>query len=169
MHQAKAKCSSSDAEKALGLSDEGQWPSLEPLPLGREILSLTCGSGLFLGLWGVRCPVQDNGVTLPGGARRQWGAMAMTTMCLLLGLAGRDISHSQGDKDLGSFRDIQPCQCPWPSPPQSILHCPRPVAVSPQAADTPCASPPCSHPSVSPPVLLSLHPHQLFLETQSHG
>ena len=66
MHQAKAKCSSSDAEKALGLSDEGQWPSLEPLPLGREILSLTGGSGLFLGLWGVRRPAQGNGVTPPG-------------------------------------------------------------------------------------------------------
>jgi len=38
-----------NAEKKLGLLYEAERPRPEPQALGRQMLSLTCGSGLFLG------------------------------------------------------------------------------------------------------------------------
>jgi len=42
------------AEKSLGLFDEAERPRPEPQALGRQTLSLTCGSGLCWCQWDVR-------------------------------------------------------------------------------------------------------------------
>ena len=57
--------------KGLGLFGEAERPSPGPQPLGREVLSLTHGSGLFLGQWDVGCVgcgvcVKDNTMTPAG-------------------------------------------------------------------------------------------------------
>jgi len=41
--------------KGLGLFGEAERPSPGPQPLGRDVLFLTHGSGLFLGQWDVGC------------------------------------------------------------------------------------------------------------------
>jgi len=139
---------------------------------GREILSLTRGSGHFLGLWGVRCQVKDNDMTPPGllwvDARRQWGPIAMRTICIL-GLSCRETYLTQGEKYLSSAMAFQPSQRRWPAPTQPVLCCPMSVPVSLQAADSQCNSPPCSHPCTSPSILVSLHSCQIFPEKPIRG
>ena len=144
--------------------------------MARRVLSLTRGSGLFLGPWDVGCARpskgqqwQNNFQLCHGAARRHRGPSAMRTTCLLRDLSGRDNCQSQGDKDLRSVGAFQPCQHPLPSPPQAVLHCPTPAPFSLQALGTHLASPPCSHLSISVRSLVCLHPHWLFLPTQSHG
>jgi len=43
-----------NAEKSLGLFDEAERPSPDPEALGRQNLSLRCGSGVLQGQWDVR-------------------------------------------------------------------------------------------------------------------
>jgi len=43
-----------NAEKSLGLFDEAERPSPDPQALGRQNLSLTCGSGFCWCQWDVR-------------------------------------------------------------------------------------------------------------------
>ena len=114
---------SSAAEQSLGLLDEAERPSRDLQPVGRSVLSLTQGSGLFLGTMEGGHPMPSEGqqwhsnFQLPGGAaRRQRCPRAVRTSCLLIALPGRDSCHSQGDTDLGSGGAFQPCQHPLPSP-----------------------------------------------------
>ena len=144
--------------------------------MARGILSLTRGSGLFLGPWDVGCARPSKGQQWHnnfqlrhGAARRHRGPSAMRTTCLLIDFSGRDNCQSQGDKDLRSVSAFQPCQCPLPSLLQAVLHCPTPAPLSLLALGTHLASPPCSHLSISVRSLVCLHPHWLFLPTQSHG
>ena len=165
-----------NAEKTLALLYEAERPSCDLQPMARGILSLTRGSGLFLGPWDVGCARpsegqqwQNNFQLRDGAARRHRGPSAMRTTCLLRDLSGRDNCQSQGDKDLRSVGAFQPCQHPLPSPPQAVLHCPTPAPLSLQALGTHFASPTCSHLSIFVCSLVCLHPHWLFLPTQSHG
>ena len=141
--------------KGLGLFGEAEKPNLGPQPLGREVLSLLHGSGLFLGQWDVGCVLLCEGQCYDTSwpphwvVRRQQGPSVMSTACLLMSLCSRDNCPSQGDKALGSAGAFQPCQCSWSSPPQAVLRCPIPAHFSLQAVGTCLASPPCSNTCIS--------------------
>ena len=154
--------------KGLGLFGEAERPSPGPQPLGREVLSLTHGSGLFLGQWDVGCVMLCEGQCYDTCwpphwvARRQQGPSVMSTAFVLVILSSRDNCHSQGDKDHGAAGAFQPCQCSWSSPPQSVLHCPIPAPFSLQTVGTHLASPPISH-IISLLSRMSAHPPWQFL------
>jgi len=92
--------------KGLGLFGEAERPSPGPQPLGREVLSLTHGSGLFLGQWDVGCVMLCEGQCYDTCwpphwvSRRPQGPSVMSTACVLVSLSSRDNCHSQGDKDV---------------------------------------------------------------------
>ena len=140
--------------KGLGLFGEAERPSPGPQPLGRGVLSLPHGSGLFLGQWDVGCMMlcegQCHDTSWPPHwvAGRQQGPSVMSTACLLMSLSRRDNCPSQGDKALGSAGALQPSQCSWSSP-QAVLCCPIPAPISLQAVGTHLASPPCSNTCIS--------------------
>ena len=119
----------------------------------------------------MQCRLQDHDTAPPGLPRDKEATrpQCFKEWCLLMGLGGRDTSHSQEDKDLSSVGGFQPWHCPLSSPPQAVLSCPKPAPVSLQAVDTQPASPPCSHTGISRSLLMCFCPHWLFFEMQSQG